>query len=136
MNKQIAIIGGGIMGGTLAQAIIKADTGYRLLVCDRDLEKLKKLTKTHSGIEITTDPLLCTSADVVFLAVKPQDFASISVGFNKDSLLCSIMAGVSIESLRRFGTNKIVRMMPNTPAQAGVGFTAWTATDSIVQSDR
>jgi len=124
------------MGGTLAQAIIKADTGYRLLVCDRDLEKLKNITDTHARIETTTDPSLCTSANIVFLAVKPQDFANISVIFKKNVLLCSIMAGISIESLRRFGTSKIVRMMPNTPAQVGVGFTVWTATGNLEASDK
>lgn len=124
------------MGGTLAQSIIKADTGYRLLVCDQDSEKLQKLADMHMGIETTTDPSECISADVVFLAVKPQDFASITVNFKKDTLLCSIMAGVSIESLRSFGTSKIVRMMPNTPAQVGVGFTAWTATDNLSSDDK
>ena len=124
------------MGSTLAQAIIKADTGYQLIVCDRDFEKLKKITDIHGGIETTTDPLLCKSADIVFLAVKPQDFANISVIFKKNVLLCSIMAGISIESLRRFGTSKIVRMMPNTPAQVGVGFTVWTATGNLEASDK
>lgn len=124
------------MGGTLAHAIIKADTGYQLLVCDRDIEKLQKITDAYVGVETTADLSLCASVDIVFFAVKPQDFASISISFNKDALLCSIMAGVSIESLRRFGTNKIVRMMPNTPAQVGVGFTAWTATDSVVPDDK
>lgn len=124
------------MGGTLAQAIIKADTGYRLLVCDKDHEKLKKLADAYAGIEITTDLSLIATAHIIFMAVKPQDFASISVGFNKDTLLCSIMAGVSIDSLRRFGTDKIVRMMPNTPAQVGVGFTVWTATNTVTQSEK
>ena len=124
------------MGGTLAQAIIKADIGYRLLVCDRDLEKLKKITDMHDGIETTTDPSLCASADIIFLAVKPQDFVNIAINFKKDALLCSIMAGVSIDSLCRFGTDKIVRMMPNTPAQVGVGFTVWTATDSVLPNDK
>jgi len=136
MAKQIAIIGGGVMGGTLAEAIIKADTGYQLFVCDRDLEKLKKITDTHAEIEISDDPSLCASADVVFLAVKPQDFKSISLTLRKDVLLCSIMAGIPIASLRRFGTNKIIRMMPNTPAQVGVGFTVWTATDNLDASDK
>src|SRR3989344_7115986 len=98
MNKHIAVIGGGVMGSTLAQAIIKADTRYQLIVCDRDLEKLKKITDIHGGVETTTDPSLCASADVIFLAVKPQDFPSISVSFKKNTLLCSIMAGVSIDS--------------------------------------
>lgn len=136
MNMQIAIIGGGAMGGTLAQAIIKADTGYRLIVCDRDTDKLKNITASHAEVETTTDPVLCASADIVFLAVKPQDFASIIINFKEDTLLCSIMAGVSIESLRRFGTSKIVRMMPNTSAQVGVGFTAWTTTDVVTQSEK
>lgn len=136
MNKQVAIIGGGVMGSALAHAIIKADTGYQLLVCDRDIEKLKKITDTYVGVETTADLSLCASTDIVFLAVKPQDFASILINFNKDALLCSIMAGVSIESLRRFGTSKIVRMMPNTPAQVGVGFMAWTTTDVVTQNEK
>ncbi len=107
-----------------------------MLVCDRDSEKLKKITDAHINIKATIDPSLCASSDVIFLAVKPQDFASIMVNFKKDALLCSIMAGISIASLRRFGVEKIVRMMPNTPAQVVAGFTVWTATDAVASSDK
>lgn len=136
INKIIAIIGGGVMGGTLTQAIIKADTGYQVLVCDRDSEKLQRLANLDAGIKTTADLTSCASADIVFLAVKPQDFTSIIVHLKKDALLCSIMAGVSIKSLRRLGTDKIVRMMPNTPAQVGAGFTVWIATDNLESSER
>ncbi len=136
MNKYIAVLGGGVMGGTLAQAIMKADTGYQVLVCDRDSEKLQKLADLHVGIETTADPALCASADVVFLAVKPQDFSSITINCKKDALLCSIMAGISIASLRRLGAEKIVRMMPNTPAQVGAGFTVWTGTENIGSDEK
>src|SRR3989338_1443326 len=76
-------------------------------------------------------------SDIVFLAVKPQDFESIIFNARKETLVCSVMAGISIARIRRkFGAIKIVRMMPNTPSSVEKGFTVWTSTKSVPSSEK
>jgi pyrroline-5-carboxylate reductase len=77
-----------------------------------------------------------SSADIIIIAVKPQDFtqlsASIKTFTNSDQLVLSIMAGIKIEQIARsLGTNKIIRSMPNLPTQLGMGMTVFTASNEI-----
>lgn len=137
MTKHIVIIGAGVMGNTIIQAFARAELKYRILICDKDADKLKKIARAHAGIEVTTDSALCANADIVFLAVKPQDFRNITLNVKKNTLICSVMAGVSIATLRRnFGVKKIVRMMPNMAASVGAGFTAWTSAGLIARNEK
>ncbi len=78
-----------------------------------------------------------TAADLVLLAVKPQEFHSLSGRLASDALLMSIMAGVRIASLaEHFGHNRIVRVMPNTPAAVNAGMSVWAATESVDEGQR
>jgi pyrroline-5-carboxylate reductase len=53
-----------------------------------------------------------------------------------DQLVLSIMAGVRIETLiRELPTRKIVRAMPNLPAQVGMGMTGFTADISVSRAE-
>src|SRR5690606_31859269 len=71
-------------------------------------------------------------ADLVVVAVKPQDFATIAgelagiLGRERDQVVLSIMAGITLQRLRdSLGVGNVVRAMPNTPAQIGMGITAY-----------
>ena len=80
------------------------------------------------------------SADVIFFAVKPQEFqaAATDVVHALDGqLVISCMAGVKIATLRDYlRIPKIVRVMPNTPAYVREAMSVWTCTDSVPESDR
>src|SRR5699024_8005354 len=72
--------------------------------------------------------------DIIFIAVKPQQadvlFKSIKPYLNKKQIVVSIMAGVRLETLAiGLGINKIVRAMPNLPAQLKEGLTTFTSTE-------
>jgi pyrroline-5-carboxylate reductase len=62
-------------------------------------------------------------SDVLLLAVKPQMIPAVAAelhGRLGDRLLISIAAGARLKSLAEsFGTERIVRVMPNTPALVG-----------------
>ena len=67
-----------------------------------------------------------TSADLIFLTVKPQaliDVLNALAGrLRDDQVVISIVAGAGIATLERgLGHTSIVRVMPNTPAQIGRG---------------
>jgi len=117
---KVGIIGFGNMGSALAKQLIKK--GYQVFVFDRDIKKTKNL----SSIIVTLDNLsLVKEVQVVILAVKPQDFEivlrEIKAGL-KTQLIISIAAGITttyIENL--LGKVKIIRVMPNMPAQIGKG---------------
>ncbi len=96
----------------------------------------RELLRGQYSIRVHDTPAVCIAgADVVVLAVKPQDLPKVApqVGRLADrQLLLSILAGVRLETLAAsFSHGLIVRAMPNTPAQIGMGMTVWTALPSV-----
>ena len=74
--------------------------------------------------------------DIVVIAVKPQHISHVyhdlhgTLGSGQTVL--SIAAGVTISSLSDgLGHSRIIRVMPNTPAQIGAGMSVWTATPEV-----
>ncbi len=71
-------------------------------------------------------------ADIVFGAVKPgimtKVLGDIASSLNKESLVVSIAAGVTLEQLARAlgHDRKIIRAMPNTPSLVNAGMTSVT----------
>ena len=71
------------------------------------------------------------AADIVVLAVKPQQMGEVLAGFKSvmsdRKLVISIAAGVTTARIERElgeGT-RVMRVMPNTPALVGAGAAAW-----------
>ena len=64
-------------------------------------------------------------ADIVVLAVKPQQWREATAALSMPRLVVSVMAGVALAALEaRFPAATVVRAMPNTPARIGAGVTA------------
>ncbi len=79
--------------------------------------------------------------DIVILAVKPQNLPEIVTDLkgvlSPDQLVLSIIAGIKIDTISRGLAHKcIVRTMPNTPAQIGLGFSGWTATADVTRDQK
>ena len=109
---KIAIIGGGVMGGAFASAF--ANKGHDVVLCDRNPEKGKALSKIAEFVE---DPKSAAmSADIVLLAIKPKDLEGLAekLGDLKGKILLSILAGTGVSTLHKyFPGAQIVRSMPN-----------------------
>jgi pyrroline-5-carboxylate reductase len=130
-----------IGGGTMAEAIIKrlvvegVVSGDDLTVVDPS-DARRELLSERYGVLVSKNPEGClTGADVVVLAVKPQELerAASQVGaLGERQLLVSILAGVKAERIASsFSHRVVVRAMPNTPAQIGAGITVWAATPEV-----
>jgi len=121
MYKRIGIIGFGNMGAAIAEQL-KND--YQIFVFDKDKGK----TENCSGILAVKDSAeLLSQADIIILAVKPQDFDGILneiKGFSGNKLIISIAAGISTEYIEKtLGIVRVVRAMPNIAARTGDGVT-------------
>ena len=80
-------------------------------------------------------------AEIVVIAVKPQHvghvYHDLHGALDADQTVLSIAAGVTIRSLSEgLGHERIVRVMPNTPAQIGAGISVWTATPAVPDTAR
>ena len=138
---KIAVIGGGTMGATFIRAVTDAGVVAMedLAVCEVVPARRDWLAAEFAGIPVSGDPgEALDGADVVYLSVKPQDLRSLDSRSGAGTrLLVSILAGSTIADVRAAtGAERIVRAMPNTPAQVGKGFTAWTATDGVTPDER
>jgi len=138
---RIAVVGGGTMGATFIRAVTNAALVDMsdLVVCEVVPERREWLQREFVGISVTEHlaAALATS-DAIYLSVKPQDLDSLTSDSKVGSrLLISILAGSTIAEVgASTGAERIIRAMPNTPAQIGKGFTAWTATDSVTAEER
>ncbi len=99
-----------------------------------------RLAAEH-GLEAATNPSEAWACPIVLLAIKPQQLEAVAAAAPVpaapptgepppqerpgEPLLISVLAGVSVERLRRlFPGRRIVRAVPNTPALVRAGLTA------------
>lgn len=143
LQSKTTFIGGGEMG----EAIIGSLIGKQLLsptqICVSEPVPARRdiLNNTYGVTTETDNAQAVNGASVVVLAVKPQVLglvmADLEGNLPQDALVVSIMAGVRIDALQSgLGHNRIVRSMPNTPAQVGKGMTVWTDTAAVTEADR
>jgi len=137
---KILVIGGGNMGLTYAQSFLRAKitTQRDMMILEKNAKKAEELAKKDIGT-VYGDPEGClNNADLIILAVKPQDtaalFASLKPYVDEQQVFVSIMAGVTIETISTaLGVKKVIRAMPNLPAQIGMGMTTFTSTDEVTR---
>jgi pyrroline-5-carboxylate reductase len=135
---KVLVIGAGNMGLAYARALVKSEflNKTNLMISDTNPEKTAELKKI-SRFDVFTDLSECLpKADIVFIAVKPYHseelMTKLKPMMHKDQIVISIMAGVTIQSMKDgLGITKVVRAMPNLPAQIGKGLTSFTASDEV-----
>lgn len=140
---KIAFIGGGNMGEAILAAVLRKGLAEPsdISVSDVSPERREHLKKKHQvGIaENNWDAV--NGRNIVVLAVKPQSINDVYhelIGcLLPDQLVLSIVAGVKITAIcQELGHRRVVRVMPNTPAQIGMGMSGWTATDDVTAEQR
>lgn len=141
LKRKITILGAGNMGSAIARSLAATDfiSRERLTAADNNSEKLEKIRGLK--IKITLDALAaCENSDIIFLAVKPQDFFVLAEKIKpaiKKQLIISIMAGLSLETMsQKLQTKNIIRAMPNLAAQVGESMTVWAADKSVFAKEK
>jgi pyrroline-5-carboxylate reductase len=139
---KILIVGGGNMGRTYAASFVSNHSVARkdLFILEKAEDKRTYfLSLGFECVETSPGPFI-SEMNLVIFAVKPQDsqdlFEKISYFMKEDQLVLSIMAGVRIETLKEaLPTTKIIRAMPNLPAQVGMGMTGFSADVSVSRTE-
>src|SRR5688572_9831083 len=121
-NSKIAIIGGGNLGGAIAEGLIKSKfiSPANLTVTRRNVEALSNLKAL--GAEVTSDNRAAIrNSDVIIVALKPYNVKEILDGLrdNFDSskhIVISVVTGICLKDIAAMvatGT-PVFRAMPNT----------------------
>lgn len=134
---KIGFIGGGNMAGAVANGVLSSGVCKmsEITVCDISAECLKKYENGIKTSQNNADAVLC---DYIVLAVKPFILSKVLDEIKnydiEDKVFVSIVAGVSVAEIKSvLGENaKVVRVMPNTPAQVGAGMTVVAKPDDCV----
>ena len=132
--EKVGIIGYGNMGKAIAERIKEK---YTVCVFDKDKNKISVL----KGIMATDTPgELVKQSEIIILAVKPQDFDSLLneiKPFTPDKLIITIAAGITTGYIKsQLGISaRIIRIMPNLPAQIGQGISVLSKGQQSTEGD-
>lgn len=137
----VMLVGAGKMGLALARGWLDAGlpASNLLLVDPYPSEFTREFAEdyevTISGEAVGLQP------NVIVLAVKPQIIDAVMAGLapaiGPHTLALSIAAGIDIKRLSAgLGMGRVVRAMPNTPAQIGKGITGAVAGPEVSQAGR
>ncbi|MCL1141538.1 pyrroline-5-carboxylate reductase [Shewanella gaetbuli] len=137
-QAKVCFIGAGNMTRSIISGLIK--NGYpseQVCATNPSQPKLDAL-QADFGIKVTNNNIDgVTHADVVVLSVKPQLMQQVCeqlqhVDFS-NKLVITIAAGIPAKRYQEYLNQpiKLIRTMPNTPTQLGVGMTGLYADDSI-----
>lgn len=142
-NGKIVFIGGGNMARSLIGGLV-ADglSADNIHVMDTQKAVLQTLRQTFA-VQVHDDLVSAVaSADVIVLAVKPQQMQDVVKSLAKvwpaNALLISIAAGIRLADLGRWLQKDaaIVRAMPNTPSLVQAGATALFANNHVSEQQR
>jgi pyrroline-5-carboxylate reductase len=140
---KIAFIGGGNMAAAIIGGLIKHGVAPADLYAIDPNEDARKRNEQQFGVRTSAaaDAALAPFNAIV-LAVKPQILKTVAEGLaphlGDRQVVISIVAGIRTADLSRWlnGHQRIVRVMPNTPALIGMGVAGLTATGSVDAADR
>ncbi|MGO9038123.1 MAG: pyrroline-5-carboxylate reductase [Steroidobacteraceae bacterium] len=142
--RRLAFVGGGNMAAALVGGLTKRGLpGERIVVADPSELQLQRLVRDHGVRSAADNASAVTGAEVVILAVKPQQMRVVALALSphlaaSKPLVISVAAGIPHAALARWfgGQIAVVRTMPNRPALNGFGATGLYAPPSVGAANR
>ncbi len=126
------------MAEAMLKGLLKKELAQpeQILISGPNPERNQELQERYGVQPFTDNRAAASQADIVVLSIKPQRMervvGELKGAIKADAFILSIIAGASISKIARLsGHTRIVRCMPNTPAQIGEGITVWTASPKV-----
>lgn len=141
LNHTIGFIGAGQMARALSRGFLRAGllAPDRLIAFDPVPEALGQFcAECHGARSAASNIAVAQQADILFLAVKPQNMKAVITelaGQVAGKLIVSIAAGIPLARLGHLGTSRIIRVMPNTPCLVGQGASAYCLAAGATAAD-
>ena len=140
LNSNITFIGGGNMAQALIGGLVARGLPSTRITVSDPVEAIRQVLQEKEIHAIDDNLQAIKNADVVVLAVKPQVLAQVLKplqGLFEDKLIVSVIAGAEIATIAALtGAERIVRVMPNTPALVQTGAHGLYATEAVDKEDR
>jgi pyrroline-5-carboxylate reductase len=134
-GKNIAFIGSGVMAEAMIKGLLRHGlvTPEQVVASGPRPERGQFLHERYAVRTTTENVEAVQGADLVVLSVKPQVLCHVleelAGHIKAEALVLSIVAGARMVTIEEMlGTPAVVRVMPNTPAQIGLGISVWAAT--------
>lgn len=143
---KIGFIGTGNMGGAILKGYVRSDAsdGNEILIHNRSSEHNEQMAASMTQmagtkIRICNDNRqLAEEADIIIIGVKPKDVEQVlgEITPAREKIIVSMAAGISISRMEKaMGRSgafaKIIRIMPNTPAQVGEAMTSMSRNTNV-----
>lgn len=151
MIGSILFVGGGRMSRAMAAGIVASGliSPAGLRVADHNPQSREwwsqRFPETPCFVSAAEaeQALPVAADDLVVLAVKPQHLSDCIATFRQkfpvawqQSLVVSVAAGVDLDFLTgKLGSQRVARVMPNTPALVGAGASAYCGTAEVSEDD-
>ncbi|KGJ96259.1 pyrroline-5-carboxylate reductase [Colwellia psychrerythraea] len=142
--KKIAFIGAGNMARAIITGLISSGvSAQNIMVANPSAEKRLKLAQEFGVLQTDDNNKASEFAEVIVLCVKPHFIAEvcqkISQAINiSGKLFISVAAGATVKQIQlalsssnAVNTPPVVRVMPNTPAQLGLGMSGLFASKEV-----
>lgn len=132
--KKIVFLGCGKMGQAIMQNFLENNINRSdITIIDPSISNIKNPDDLDKNYQ----------ADIVILAIKPQNCQSIidnfknSNRYHQNTIFISILAGINCNFLEKILGNdkKIIRLMPNLPILLGEGISAYFANKNIKNNE-
>lgn len=142
-QKTLAFVGSGVMAEAMIKGLIRHGlVGPEKIVASGPRAERGQELFDRYGVRVTADNVAAVDgADIVVLSVKPQVLCHVleqlAGHVQREALILSIVAGAQMATIQRMlAVPAVVRVMPNTPAQIGMGISVWTATPAATEAQR
>ncbi|MDM8529048.1 pyrroline-5-carboxylate reductase [Anaerolineales bacterium HSG24] len=137
-DAKLCFIGTGVMASAMISGLCQQNLlpPANIMASDPFSIRLTGLAEQYQ-IKVTRNNLEAVeNREIVVLSIKPQLLTEVGEELQgkipQNGLVLSIIAGATINSISQLlQHDRIVRVMPNTPAQVGKGMSVWTSTDSV-----
>ena len=126
-----------ILGGIIKNNVLKPEE----IIGSNRSEAGRNKAKENLGIHVTSDNKEAAKAEIVMLGIHPDAHEAIIEEIRdvitENTVIWTIAAGITLDDMEKyFGRKiKVVRTMPNTPAQVGAGVTGVTPNSEVTEED-
>jgi pyrroline-5-carboxylate reductase len=143
---RISILGTGHMGGAILTGLIQPGVTTKGLVATTQSEA-SAVALRAKGVEVTSlehspraNSEAITKADIIVLSVKPHAILEllreVAPHAQPHAVVVSVAAGITLSSMEALWPGAVIRAMPNTPAQVGMGVTGMAVGRTVSAAQR